>query len=272
MLLSTSVSDAATCYVEHAWRSVPRPLTEAPTNTHFFLFAPPDWNQRVCDGRWKPRCRNGSFSLKLFESRTRENLGRPRHVAAEARVHETKRSSVIELVPRAALAPKRRYEAWLVERGNKNGARLVGTFRVGPKADLTAPSWSGIKRAVYQPAVPPPPLLPNHPSGRRVVTITSWFNEKSGLQIYGPPASGADLVAVWAGDPGKPIDYSKPPATYESYRGNGNTIPLVDLGFTSDCADSTFEVPDRDAIRIGLKFIDLAGNASAPSEIDVKLK
>ena len=131
---------------------MPRPFTVAPPNTHVWLFAPPDWDQRICDleaGQGeKPVCHQGPFGVKLFHAPTRAT-SRAQPLPADVRVFRNSKNAVVELVPCAALISGRRYDVPIVDaRGSE--VRLASTFRVGGKADKDAPSFQ-----VTEPPKPP---------------------------------------------------------------------------------------------------------------------
>jgi hypothetical protein len=76
-------------------------------------------------------------------------------------------------------------------------------------------------------------------------------------------APAALRYRVWVAGADGQIDYGAPPAAIAAARG-GEIL----LGHSSICSASTFVVPDR-TFKLGIKAVDLAGNASEPVTIDV---
>jgi hypothetical protein len=261
MFKAPPTAEAGTCYVEHDWRIVPKPLTVAPPNTHVWLFAPPDWDQRICDLAHRqgeePVCHQGPFSLRLFDAPTRETT-RAQPLPTEVRIFRNAKNAVVELIPRTPLVSGRRYDVQIVDaRGLE--VRLASTFRVQGKPDTGAPSFRLVD----------PPKKPKAPKGKgRVITI-DMFEYKPGIVVYGEKSADTSLFAVWAGPAGTPIDFSRPPSIYE--RGGqdlGGNI-LMDLGGSDMCGSSNFVLPRQKTIRIGFRAVDLAGNASPAADMDV---
>ena len=262
---ATHTAQAGSCYGERPWRSFPEAMTAAPPNTHFWLFSPPDWDRRVCDETPKadptePKCREGEYALQLHAA---PSAIAPRQaLAADVHVYRSEKGAVTELVPRAALAAGRRYEVRLVDAQGRE-VRLVGTFRVQGPADHKAPSLAEIKSAErYR----PPPVQISK-SGARILTI-DMYDSKPGVVVELAKPSRASFFAVWVGEPGKSIDFSAPPNTYD--RANSGSVFELDLGGSDMCGASTFVIPDRDAVRIGIRAVDLAGNRSQGRGVDVK--
>lgn len=267
---ATNEAQAGSCYREQPWRSFPGAMTAAPPNTHFWLFSPRDWDRRVCDetpneeNQPEPKCQQGEFTLQLHAAPSAASARKDQALAADVHVYRSEKGAVTELVPRAALAAGRRYEVRLVDAQGRE-VRLVGTFRVKGPADHKAPSLGKIKSAERHRPSP----VQSMKNGARILTI-DMYDSKPGVVVGFAKPSRAPLFAVWIGESGKPIDFSAPPNTYD--RANSGSVFELDLGGSDMCGASTFVIPDRDAVRIGIRAVDLAGNRSQGREVDVKLR
>jgi len=261
---------ATTCYPQAAFWSLPTPLTAAPPNTHFWLFAPANWSRRICtevafQTGDASECDEGQFSLRLVEAPSRTGARPQRPIPADLRVHSNEKVAVVELIPRSLLPAGRRYDAEIVDEQGRF-VRLAGTFKVKGLADREAPAWSGITGAWG--------IHPEQPvtDGKRGIVI-DMTEYKPGISVQATPPVGSALFAVWVGEVGKPIDFSQPPDLYETHSALlSNGALVIDLGGSDLCWASPFVVPARDAIRLGMAAVDLAGNRSAPSQTDVALR
>lgn len=151
-------------------------------------------------------------------------------------------SMVWELVPAHELKPRARYEVWGVPvPKTKKPTTLLGTFRTGDAPDHVAPSPPVVKRLEQRPsAVSCPPFL---------------FLEGSA----GTDASGEVFHAMWVTTVRGGIDYAAPPAFVFSLTKATKDRPVPS-------AELVNRVTPR---RAGVRAIDVAGNLSAPVEVDV---
>jgi hypothetical protein len=207
----------------------------APTNTHVMLW--------FVEGHYKT---TPTFTLREAGDKQVVAVGR-RDVKSGAFI-------VTELIPDQPLRARTAYE---VVDGKDS---KVLEFTTTEAADTNAPTWNGIHRAEY---VKQPGACCMCNTGRPHVRV------KTG----GLADDGAHRVvyAVWAtstsarGNATK-IDYTKPPMTY--------VVPYGDefsLGSWSTCGASNFDLETGAVIKIGLRPIDLAGNAGEPREAFVDL-
>lgn len=157
-------------------------------------------------------------------------------------LHAWPESMVWELVPAHDLKPSTRYEVWGVPRATtKKPTTLLGTFRTGTDADHVAPSPPVVKQLEQRPsAMSCPPFL---------------FLEGTS----GADPSGEVFHAMWLTTVRGGIDYSAPPAFVFSLTKATKDTPVP-------YAELVNHVKPR---RAGVRAIDVAGNLSAPVEIDV---
>lgn len=151
---------------------------------------------------------------------------------------------IIELVPRAALAGHARYEVLL-------GTEVVGQFVTGDALDQTPPTWDGLQSGQVSPGSDAA-----CGAGETIVVLGLGKREDDAT-----PA-GALRYAVWIGAPGKDLDYNQPPTTVMTA-----TRDHLALGRESRCNPSNLEL--QGAFAVGVRVLDLAGNAGQPSEADI---
>jgi len=155
---------------------------------------------------------------------------------------------VVEMIPRARLDADTTYEVAVVRGTDPPSA--VGEFTTGRRTLTKAPVARKLLKAGYFKAVP---VCCMCQTGDPYAEIE--FEEASSRE---PKTS---RVAVWiAGADGK-IDYTKPPVTIETIESN------LWLGHPSSCSPADFVFPRRKALRLGFKFVDLAGHASPAQDI-----
>jgi len=185
---------------------------------------------------------------------------------------------IVELVPRELLARHRRFEIML---SASNGPpRSIGTFNVGAEIDARAPVWKGLTRAE---------ILGRRPqsSGKDaggVIVESSASRDRPWLIAEAPAATdgattgstpaAAMAYGLWvASTPGATIDYTRPPVSYVSRRkgvilaGRDAAYPENDL-----CDLPLLPLPSgQTTLRVGIRAVDWAGNASPPSEVTVNV-
>ena len=234
----------------------------APLDTHVRLTLPTDWQTHAIDcsarydGPTAAACQTSRFDLVL---RTAPAMGsRVEVVTTTARASSSGDIAQVELVPTAPLRARTRYEVWHEDATRR---RIVATFETGDTTDRAAPTWKGIKSAARVRS-----SIECDVDGIDVVASQANDDTTPPSQIrYG----------VWVADERGRIDYDAPPLVHVAADGSARrqggdpdeiTIPLG-TGAIHD-----FVVPARKStLKLGLRAIDLAGHASAPSETSVKL-
>ncbi len=156
-------------------------------------------------------------------------------------------TTVIELMPKAKLSPNTEYE---IVRMEGDAPTVAGSFITGTREMSGAPAWKGVAKASYFKAVPVCCMcMTADPYAE--IEFADKLDDKKAKQYR---------VAIWmAGSDGK-IDYKKSPVTYDDAGGT------LWLGHPSTCAPANFAFPKQKALRLGVKLVDLAGNASTASE------
>jgi hypothetical protein len=172
-----------------------------------------------------------------------------RSVAVDYRPSGAAALAVVEMVPLAKLDPSTTYEVVMVK--GQDPPKPVGSFATG-KVELTgAPAFQGIAKASYYKAVP-------------VCCMCMTDDPYAVIELKDKVADhrmGQIRFAVWMSDAAGKIDYKKPPTTI--YRGSDSLY----LGHPSTCSSANFLFPKQKALKLGIKIIDLAGNASQASEV-----
>jgi hypothetical protein len=163
-----------------------------------------------------------------------------------------------ELVPSSALAPRTAYEVWTAR------GEILGVFTTGDGTDITPPSWVGVKAVRFYRTAPRP----------GIVTLSMECGSPRLVLDSDTPASDDQtaasdiLYALWAEPLGTKLDYTKPPRSIVV------AGPAFGRGFTlyfgNDSYDDDIDLPRANVLTIGVRAIDLAGNASAPSELTAR--
>jgi hypothetical protein len=196
---------------------------------------------------------------------------------------------IIELVPKQPLAPGR-YEVAVTTphqvpraRGaagavKPSPSRHVVTFIAGASLDHTRPTWAGLAGAEVAGRRTSTMVKPDG----RVVTwgdsgrSAPWVVARApGATDDATPAS-ALVYAVWVADPARGIDYTRPPLSHLALH-NGRILAGRDEAVPegSMCDVTTFpslDVRQPSPLRIGVRALDWAGNASPPSEVILDAK
>ena len=180
--------------------------------------------------------------------------GAPRKVTSTIAAFATWQWGYYLVVPSAPLAPGERYELVAIDpRDGKEGVVASYTTAAGP--DDAAPTWPGSSRAKAY--FEPPPY-----GGECTYSSASLEIEGSVPTDTGGPSSDV-FIALWTAARAEgPIDYSKPPAA---------VIPAearISLDRPHKCS-STSKFFCFGCERIGMRALDVAGNASPPREIVV---
>jgi hypothetical protein len=214
----------------------------APTNTHVWLAYPPAAGAPPAAADLGLRVRGASP---------------PVPVAIDVRESGAASRRVYELIPRAPLTARTRYEV-TAARADGKPAEVIGEITVGEKADETPPAWEGIERARL---FHPPAHCCDCSTGDAYVVLD--------LRPPTDDATSAERLvwAVWLGDGKGKIDFAQPPVT--TVAAWGSTIVL---GHKSSCAPANLVFPPKGRARVGLRPLDLAGNAGKPSEIEVEIE
>lgn len=218
-------------------------------------------NARVITGTVPDPARKEQFVLRAVG-------GAPVAVAAET-LHIENYDTLV-LTPTTPLAKNTDYELVLLRDTHTIPYTKLHTSD-GP--DTTPPTWAG----------------PLHASYARADSCDTECGARRGarVEITAPAPSddrsGVDLVAVWVTS-GAPIDYGKPAAGYVHVRvedegGLGMAMGLhepprttIVVGGAGPCTKETVALPrGAKRIRVGMKVLDRAGNASAPLEVETKL-
>jgi hypothetical protein len=221
-----------------------------------FRFAP-IWNLPNYD-EW---ARSNGFNGKKWDLELRR-VGNPEAVATEQRVIGTEQQRTLEIWPVAPLDPNAFYV--IARRGGDAGdakspagwPSLRAELKTSNDVDTTPPSWAGASAARY--------LAEGALGDRSSCSVREPVIE---IDVAEPkddatPAS-AIVLGVWVAGPTGAFDYAAAPVVLASARA-GHAY----LGRTSYCTESDFPVK-KQALKLGLRALDLAGNASAPSEITV---
>jgi hypothetical protein len=229
----------------------------APLNANVVMTMPSDWRAK------------SALTIK-----TAPAPGKPRvAVAAKERAWVTVTVERVELVPEAALSPSTAYEVW-----NARG-EILGAFRTGTTADTTAPTWGGLKSGHTYRITPI-----SNVGGHKVITIDMECGEgllDLFMDAYAEddqtPASSV-RYALWAAAPPRAIDYTTPPLGWltispeqQKLAMRPGTPPsyMLDYGTTESYSNDVV-LPAIRPLKVGVRAIDLAGNATAPSELTVK--
>jgi len=197
----------------------------------------------------------------------------------EARVErlQTIQFTTLRIVPLAPLSPNRRYEirgfsVWPLQEPERG--RLLGTFRTGSYTDSAGPTWSGPARADAHSLAGP---LRAARRGQGVISLPVGPEQIGpAFDVFGPTpvddhTSPSSLrYAVWqAGDDGS-IDYRRPPTAILAHEPKHDTEGrLFVAGAENECMRRAFPFPATGRYRVGIKVLDLAGNASSPGEVTI---
>jgi hypothetical protein len=184
------------------------------------------------------------------------------------------RTRTFYLAPSRKLSRETRYELRAVVSALDGQARpttLLGSFRTGSLEDSKPP-----EAGVFDPIVVHPYRVP-----KGIIVLSNGpAQTESYAEVFGTPASddqatgAALLYAVWSAPTGSEIDYARPPRGLfrpEPLFQQVTPRKLFDLGAESVCSVSSFDLPEWGGLTVGIRPIDLAGNAGAVSELGIDL-
>ena len=236
----------------------PPEKADAPLNTHVWLRTPTESPDGPVD-----------FALRAAPGGV---TARTDWVPVDRRISPSPELTDVELIPRTLLAPHARYEVVVTDPTGARPARLVGTFVTGDAPDTRAPTWTGATAAHLE-------GFPSSRTGQPMEIMMECGGRGIGFDAPSAQddhAAPADLrYAVWMQDARGRIDYASPPIAFAQPAGldtrSGGKAFHLELG--GDYLAETF-VPTVAAVRargprvrFGLRAVDLAGNASPPSEV-----
>jgi hypothetical protein len=220
-----------------------------------FRFSP-IWNLPSYEG-W---ARSNGFDGKRWDLALRR-AGSPEVVATEQRVIGTEQERMLEIWPVAPLAPNAFY---VVERRGEPAdakspagfATLHADFKTSAQVDTTPPSWSGASAARY--------LAKGVTGDRSSCNVQEPVIEIDAAEPKDDDTPATAIVlGVWVAGPTGAFDYAAAPAVLARLQA-GHAY----LGRRYYCGESDFPAK-KAALKLGLRALDLAGNASAPSEVTV---
>jgi hypothetical protein len=255
------------------------PFDGAPAalNTHVRVVLPARWKRRGlgCKSEYADPpspCPERDYRLSLHPA--------PGTGTTNADVTFTERDTVrsayaeAELTPNAPLAPDTRYELWLEA---PERARVLGTFVTGRITDTTSPVWSGVTSAGFSDqaadaAKAHPGRLQIHEcdAGREL-----WFRFRAATDDVTPP--NAVRYGIWIAAAGSSPDYQQPALAYLDpgyLQADATGLPSVTVSLGGGlCQD--FDLGALDLVgrrKVGVRAVDVSGNASAPSEVTVDFR
>lgn len=130
--------------------------------------------------------------------------------------------------------------------------RILSVFTTASTRDTAPPTWKGITK-----------MLPG-PKDQRGVELAC---RELSLHLQGLAQATDDLTsrddiryALWVG---KTLDYQQPPIAWTTETDELRQAKIFELVFD-------VPLPPERPLKLGVEAIDLAGNASAPSELTVK--
>jgi hypothetical protein len=270
--LLTAVAAALAC-PEHAAATIcvsaavmwPAPLAPAAIDSHVWLTLASDWDSG--EGR----------ELVLRSARV---TGAPAvTIPVLRRDTPGHRETTIELAPSVPLVANTRYEVWMVGPSHAGPPRFVSTFKTSAARDRLAPAWSGrvALERYFDPARRPGTIDVSLPSAR-----TLWLTTDLATDDNDPAAPV--LFGLWLADASGVFAYDRPAAAYLRQDPRARMLarpgsqPTVSLrlgggGGAVDCDVSNFDIPaDTRSLRVGVRALDLAGNATTATELTVKLR
>ncbi len=226
------------------------PAPARPRNTRLRLT--PVWNLPGY-GDWE---REHGFDGKRWNVEL-VKVGTSTPIPIDQRVVGGAEERVLEVWPKSPLEANASYELRRgggVARTSRGFPTMRVGFATGAEVDSTAPVWRGPKSARYLPGG----VVTGYSCDVKAPVIEIDVGEAS--DDVTPPAQ--IVYGVWLVG-ASPPDYAAAPAVVVA-----PSAGRVILGRASYCAESNFAVKDE-RMRFGLRALDWAGNASAPSEITV---
>lgn len=248
----------------HAICGRPPPIVVAPhrglpvpTNAHVMVTAPAAWR--------------GDATLFLVTApRTDDGRVLPStRVALREQSWRAAGTERIDLTPLVPLSPSTAYEL------RSSRGEILGVFTTSVLRDERPPTWSGLQSGALYEA---PASTPGS-GGKKAIAPLECGSDR--IRLRGTSAATDDQTptdeiryALWAGTPGAPLPYASPPltwstrATYPAQAQSPLEFALVYGSTEQESMD--FELPKGRPLRVGVKAIDLAGNATEASELTLR--
>jgi hypothetical protein len=239
-LAAPKIADACSCATLGTIRMLPGPRDSAPTNTHILLEVP------LTDFLAARSLKMEDLLVTLRGPKGAVPVEIARWGEADVRW--------IEIAPKAPLAAGTRYVVHISVGGKDS---VLGQLVTADAVDQTAPAFEGVTKATVVVEKADPGRCT---TGQAYVALSVGAVKDDAT----PPA--ALRFHVWRADDQGAVDYTQPPIATVAARG-GELL----LGHPSICSATTFVLPDRPRFKLAVKAVDLAGNASAPSLIDVSV-
>ncbi len=239
-LAAPKIADACSCATLGTIRIVPGPRDGAPLNTRILLEVPPIediQSKHVTPEDIQVTVRGPKGAIAIDVARWGD---------ADLRW--------IQLTPKAALSAATRYSVHVSVAGKDS---LLGQIVTGDAADRTPPTFAGVTKAE---------VVTDKPNPGRCTTGQAYVALTVGAAADDATPPQDLRYQVWLADDRGAVDYAKPPTATVAARG-GELL----LGHPSICSAASFVLPDRPSFKLGVKAIDLAGNASEPSLVDVSV-
>ena len=162
----------------------------------------------------------------------------------------------LELTPKAALAPRTKYQV-LAPGGQRMGG-VAGVFTTGEAADSAPPVWKGTLAATYRKDVA---------RGGMCATGEPYLKLQVGTTADPSVDAKAPMFAVWMVVGTKRPDTRKPPLILVEATADGNAW----LGPASICGASDLTLPPGSGpITLGVAALDTAGNRTVPRFVTVR--
>jgi len=239
----------------------------APTNTHVWLRLRSDFRSTgiACGQHPSPECQRARRTFELRTAPT--SAARPLVVSSTTSEIVSGDSTFIELTPREPLRPSTAYEVWTIDDRGKAEPLVLGAFTTGDRTDDSAPEWAGITGAAMFHAPPPGKISLSGECGQARLLLDL------AVPTDDPTPPSALRAAIWVTSPKSAIDYSKPPQVYEPLDYSSNPVRSIAdvIAGNADGYDDDLPIVDgKSPLRIGVRIVDLAGNASTPSETVVR--
>lgn len=238
---------------------VPYGDDSAPLNTHERITLVKTWRTQpiACSGALGTpaagACKPARMVLVL---RTAPVAGKPmKEVPTDVRESVSAEIATVELVPRTLLAPNTRYDVWHEAESDAHTRRVVATFVTSDITDLVPPNFRGIK------------------SAHRVTSALECETDGVVVSVWAATDSvtpAAQLrYGVWVPQGDATIDYNAPPTLIvaaETLQGRIPDPSTVQLSLGAGALPDLAVPKGARTLRLGIRALDLAGNASPASE------
>lgn len=242
--LGPFVHDADACTIVLNTEVFPA-LTPAPLNTHVWIRHPP-WHRT--GNPMYPR--NPTFAVDFV---LRAVAGAPTEIPVAVR--EWFPGNLVELVPEAPLPPNQVFEVWAVPLPPAVvRPRLLSFFRTAAATDTTPPTRPAFYGATLE----------------RPGAVAADCGPYAAIGLVGEGSrDGGDLLyAVWAADDSGHIAWEAPPiAVAPPAPGSRVRFDVYDALKLASEVTAWARSPK---LHVGVRAMDVAGNLSAPLELDVR--